>query len=178
MELSILDAISDYLTTGFLDPIFKCITYSGNHGYIFIFLTLLLLVNKKTRKIGVYCLVSLLIGYLITNQFLKPLTSRLRPFEYRDIVLKINRPTDYAFPSGHTTAAFAFSFVLFYIKFMIKNVKVYRYAIVYAVLMGYSRLYFYVHFPSDVLAGVFIGYISSILSIYVVDKVYNRFIKN
>ncbi len=173
MELRILDFIQENLTFNVLAPLFKVITYSGNHGYIYILIAVLLLMSKKTRKIGIYCLVSLIIGWFICNLTLKPLVARLRPYEYRDIVLKIAEPTDFAFPSGHTTAGFAVALVLLNQKFTYFGKKVYLYVLIYAALMAYTRLYFYVHFPSDIVGGVIAGYIASVGSIYIVDK-FNR----
>ncbi len=170
MELSILNFIHQYLNFEILDPLFKLITYSGNKGAIFIALSIVLLINKKTRKIGLYCLTSLAIGALITNVSLKPLIARTRPYEYSNIVLKILKPTDYSFPSGHTTAGFAVAFVLLKERFTYNNQKIYLYVFTYVILMAYSRLYFYVHFPSDVLAGILIGYIASIGAKFSVDK--------
>ncbi len=174
MELSILDFIQQYLNFNFLDPFLRVMTYSGNHGLIFIVFSVILLINKKTRKIGIYCLASLAIGALITNVSLKPLFARTRPYEYSNIMLKIIKPTDYSFPSGHTTAAFAVAFVLLKTRYSIKNHKIYLYFLVFAILMAYSRLYFYVHFPSDVLAAVVIGYIASILAKYLIDKLHDK----
>ncbi len=178
MELRILDFIQNNLTVDVLDPVFKAITYSGNHGYIYILIAVLLLISKKTRKIGIYCLVSLIIGWFICNFTLKPLVARIRPYEYRDIVLKIMEPTDFSFPSGHTTAGFAVSLVLLKQKFTCFGKKVYLYVLIYASLMAYSRMYFYVHFPSDILAGVIAGYIASVSSIYIVDQFNKWFSKN
>ncbi len=175
MEQGILNFIYNYLNFEFFTVIFKFITYSGDKGAIYIFLSLMLIINKKTRKIGLYCLISLIIGFLITEFTLKPIICRLRPYEYRDIVLKIAKETSYSFPSGHTTAAFAVSFVLLKERFIYKNFKIYKYVLAYSVLMAYSRLYFYVHFPSDVIGGVFVAYLSTIISKFIVDKFYFKF---
>ncbi len=175
MEFTILDFIQKNLTFKMLDPIFKAVTYSGNNGYIFVAIAVLLLLGKKTRKIGIYCLVALAIGWFICNFSLKPLIARLRPYEYRDIVLKIAEPTDFAFPSGHTTAGFAVAFVLFLKKFTYGGKKVYLYVFIYAALMAYTRLYFYVHFPSDIVGGVVAGYVASMGSVHLVDRVYSWF---
>ncbi len=170
MELAILDFINRYLTVDFLNPIFKIITYSGNNGLIFIIVSLLFLFNKKTRKFGICLLISLGIGALITNLFLKDYVARIRPYEFRDIVLLIKEPTDFSFPSGHTTAAFAFGFVFLKEKFTINNYKIYVYVMIYSSLMAFSRLYFYVHYPSDILFGIIIGYVASFVSIFLVNK--------
>ncbi len=170
MELSILEFIHYYLNFNILDPLFKVITYSGNKGAIFIVFSIALLIHKKTRKIGIYCLASLAIGALITNVSLKLLIARIRPYEYSDIVLKITKPTDYSFPSGHTTAGFAVAFVLLKERFTYGKQKIYLYVLAYAILMAYSRLYFYVHFPSDVIAGILIGFVASAGAKFSIDK--------
>ncbi len=170
MELSMLNFIHQYLNFNILDPLFKVITYSGNKGAIFIVFSIALLIHKKTRKIGIYCLASLAIGALITNVSLKPLIARIRPYEYSDIVIKIIKPTDYSFPSGHTTAGFAVAFVLLKERFTYGEQKIYLYVLAYAILMAYSRLYFYVHFPSDIIAGILIGFVASLGAKFSVDK--------
>ncbi len=172
MEQGILDFIQTHLNFEILNPFFKVITYSGNYGAIFIIASLVLYVNEKTRKIGLYCLVALCIGALITNVTLKPLIERARPYENGDIILKIMKPMDYSFPSGHTTAGFSVAFVLLKEKFLLLNKKVYLYVIAYACILAYTRLYFYVHYPTDILGGVFVGYVASAMSKHIVDKLY------
>jgi undecaprenyl-diphosphatase len=90
---------------------------------------------------------------------LKPLVARIRPCDVNTAVqLLIARPTDYSFPSGHTAASFAATFALYF-----SRKKLWIPAIGLAVLISFSRLYLYVHYPTDILAGVMIGIIMGFL---------------
>ncbi len=172
LEQEILDFVYNNLNFEILDLLFRGITYSGNKGILFVAISVGLSLHKKTRKIGITCLISLAIGGLITNVSLKPFVGRIRPFESSNVILKIMKPTDYSFPSGHTTASFAVAFVMLKEKLMYCNKKIYGYAMIYASLLAYSRIYFYVHYPSDILMGIFVGYLSSVISRLLVDKFY------
>ena len=98
---------------------------------------------------------------------MKPLIARTRPFDANNLkdILLIKAPKDYSFPSGHTMASFAAATVLIYM-----NRKVGIVAMVLAVLIAFSRLYLYVHYPSDVFAGMIFGILSAIISIKLLAK--------
>ena len=84
---------------------------------------------------------------------LKPLIGRLRPFVERpDVVLLIPPPGDASFPSGHTAASFAAVFAL-----KASGSPLWKPALLWALLIAFSRLYLYVHWPSDVLGGAVLG---------------------
>ena len=132
------------------------ITTLGNGGVIWIVCAVVLLLIPKTRKIGVVLAVSLAIEALCCNVILKPLAARIRPFDMNTAVqLLISPPTDFSFPSGHTGAAFAAASALFFCK----N-RLWIAALVLAILIAFSRLYLYVHYPSDVLGGILLGILS------------------
>ena len=137
-----------------LTPIFKFITTLGNAGVIWIILSVGLLIPKKTRRVGVLTLVSLLFSALIDNVILKNVVARTRPYDLIEgLTSLVGAQKDYSFPSGHTGSAFAAAVVMFLglpKKFGIP-------ILVFACLMGLSRLYVGVHYPSDVLGGVLIG---------------------
>ncbi len=98
--------------------------------------------------------------FLINNVIIKNLVARTRPFDlYDDIVVLISKPTDYSFASGHTTASFASVGIL--CRFLEKPWA--ALAVAYALLVAYSRLYLGVHYPSDVLCGMLIGLLGSML---------------
>lgn len=151
-EFTVLDAISS-IHTHWLDSFFQTITHLGDAGWFWIFLALILLIFQKTRLCGICMLVSMLVGALITNAGLKPLVARERPCWIRDPVqLLIDMPKDYSFPSGHTQVSFVSAMAIFQ-----NNRKWGIAAFVLASLIAFSRLYLYVHFPTDVLAGIVIG---------------------
>ena len=151
-EFSILDAIQ-HLRTGFGDVIMPFLSSLGNGGVIWLILAVLFLLIPKYRKAGMALLVALGIEVICCNLILKPLVARIRPCDVNNAVqLLVARPTDFSFPSGHAGASFAAASALFFsrIKFWIP-------AAVLAALIAFSRLYLYVHYPSDVLAGIMIG---------------------
>lgn len=165
LEGNILLFIQEYLRTPFLTPIFKIITYLGNNGAIWIMITMALLCFKKTRKSGILAVVALLCAFLIDNVILKNVIARTRPYEVIDgLQILIQKQKDYSFPSGHTGSSFAAAIIFF--QTLPKKYGIS--AIVLASLIGISRLYVGVHYPSDVICGFLIGMIIGI----VVNRLY------
>lgn len=155
-ELSVLDNIQSYLRCDFLDAAMPIISMLGNVGAIWIVCAVVLLVIPKTRKVGVVLAVSLAIEALCCNVILKPLVARIRPFDVNTAVqLLISPPKDFSFPSGHTGASFAAASALFFSK----N-RLWIPSLVLAILIAFSRLYLYVHYPTDVLGGILLGILS------------------
>lgn len=152
-ELSILNYIQSHLHSGFLDTAMPLVTTLGNKGAIWIGCAALLLLIPKTRKAGAAMAASLVLETLCCNVILKPLTGRIRPCDVNAAVrLLITHPTDFSFPSGHTGASFAAVSALYFSK----N-RLWIPTLVLAMLIAFSRLYLYVHYPSDVFAGMLIG---------------------
>lgn len=152
MEWWLLDALQTWHNP-LLDTLMVFITRLGNAGAIWIALGLVLLIFKKTRPVGFQVLIVLLIGALIGNVFLKNVIQRARPCWINEgIALLIANPKDFSFPSGHTLASFSSATVLF-----LNHRKWGALALLLAGLMGFTRLYLYVHFPSDVIFSVFLG---------------------
>lgn len=141
------------LRTPFLDEVVPLFTSLGNSGWFFMLLGLVLFILPRTRKAGLIILLSLLAGLIIGNGIIKNIVMRDRPcWIDKSVVLLIENPHDYSFPSGHTLAAFETAFSLFLI-----NRKWGIPALLFAALMGLSRMYLFVHFPTDVLSGMALG---------------------
>lgn len=137
------------------DAAVRFYTTLGNAGLLFLAAALLLLCFRKTRRAGITAFVAMAIGYLCTNLLLKNLVARARPWlDVAGLTTLIVEGDPHSFPSGHTTAAFAFCAAIWCAdaKTWLKWT-----ALVAAAAMGYSRLHVGVHYPSDVLAGVLIG---------------------
>ena len=153
MELAILDWIQAHLRCGFLDAVLPVISWTSNHGEIWILLALCLLAAKKSRRQGGTVAVALLMDLLCCNMFLKPLIGRVRPFAVNPAVeLLVAAPLDASFPSGHTAVSFAAVFAL-----KASGSPLWKPALVLASVIAFSRLYLYVHWPTDVLAGILLG---------------------
>lgn len=153
LDFSVLYAIQDALRCGFFDFLMPKITWLGNGGLIWILAAAVLLCIRKRRRYGVLLLIGLALGLLIGNIILKNAAARPRPCWLDPTVqLLIRAPRDYSFPSGHTMASVIGATVLTGADRRFAPV-----AIPLAALIAFSRLYLFVHFPSDVLAAVVIG---------------------
>lgn len=153
VDLGILNFIQSHLRTDALDFIMPFITKLGDGGVLWISLSLILILFRKTRQTGVAMAVSLVLEVLCCNIILKPFVARSRPCDVNTAIqLLVPRPSDYSFPSGHTGASFAAASALFFSK----N-RLWIPSLILAIPIGFSRLYLYVHYPSDVLAGTLIG---------------------
>ena len=157
-DLPILDWIAQNLHHPWMDAVMTTITHMGDSGALWIILAAVLLAFPQHRKAGMTMLLALLIGLVVCNLTLKPLVARMRPYDYqflhfgKEIPLLIPAPTDFSFPSGHTNASFAAATAL-----LLCNRKLGIPAILAAMLIAFSRLYLYVHYPTDVLAAVVLG---------------------
>lgn len=150
----ILLFLQDVIRNPVLTPFFIFVTKLGNAGAIWIALTVILLIPKKTRKIGCMSALALLGSLIINNLILKNLIARIRPYEIiNGLVPLIEKPTDYSFPSGHTGSSFAAACILY--RKLPKRFGIP--ALILAILIGFSRLYLGVHYPSDVLCGIISG---------------------
>ena len=154
MDQGILLWIQDVLRNDFLTPIFTFITRLGDAGAIWIVISIGLLFHQKTRKIGIMALCSLVAAFIIDNMILKNLIGRIRPYEMLSgLECLIDKPNDFSFPSGHTGSSFAVASIL-----LLGLPKKYGIpAMILAALIGFSRLYVGVHYPTDVLCGAIIG---------------------
>lgn len=154
IEFSILNWIQINLRGDLLDAFFSRFTALCNHGELWVALAVVLLVWKKHRKTGLCLGVGQLTNLVITNLTLKPLLGRIRPFAINTAVeLLIAMPRDASFPSGHTACSFAAAAAL-----KTAGSPLWKPALLVAVLMGFSRVYLYVHWPTDILGGVLVGW--------------------
>ena len=151
-----------------LDKIMIFITSLGDKGMIWILATVLLLIPKKTRKAGMVSAVALLGSLLFNNMLIKNIVQRPRPYvTLEDLRIIIPRPSEYSFPSGHSSSSFAAA-VSFY-RLLPKKLGIP--AIVLAGLIAFSRLYVGVHYPTDVLAGALMGIVLSYFAQNLVETI-------
>ena len=172
-DLPILDWIAENLRCCLLDKVMPAITFLGDGGIIWIAIAVVMLIFPKTRKAGLSMGAALLMGLVVCNLIMKPGFARIRPYDYqlaefgREIPLLIDAPHDFSFPSGHTIASFEGATVLFWY-----NKKLGIPALILASLIAFSRLYLYVHYPTDVLSAIILGIGFGILGTLLVKKVW------
>lgn len=160
IEIRFLDFLQG-IRTPLGDEIIPLITKLGNAGMIWILLTVILLMIPGMRRSGMLMAAALCIDFVLCNGVLKHLFARTRPCDVNAAVeLLIARPVDFSFPSGHTAASFASVSALYFAG----EKRLFRFAFVLAVLIAFSRLYLYVHYPTDILGGIVIGVISGYLA--------------
>ena len=166
IDFAILDFIQNTIKCVFLDYLMTFFSSIGNAGIIWIITALIMMCFKKTRATGAMMACALLLGVLIGEVGIKNIVARERPFVVNtDIVLNIAQPSGYSFPSGHTCSSFAAATTLF-----MNNKKIGIVAYIIALLIAFSRLYNYVHFPSDVLCGMILGITVAIISVTIFRK--------
>ena len=152
MDILLL-AAAQRLRAPWLDRVMPAVTHLADNGLIWIVVAAALLAFRRTRRGGVMLALALIIDLIFCNGVLKPLFHRVRPFDVNPAVeLLIARPTDYSFPSGHTAVSFAAATVIWPL-----NRKWGVAAFALAALIALSRLYLYVHYPSDILGGALAG---------------------
>ncbi len=167
MDSSILLWIQENLRNDFLTPVVKTITHLGDGGILWIALLLVLLIIPKTRKAGILGATALIITFLITNVCLKPLVARTRPYEVIEGLTRlIGKQSDRSFPSGHTANSMAVGVTLWIISRKRREdvdgdiyfpKKAGWFLLILSILIGLSRLYVGVHYPTDVLGGALVA---------------------
>lgn len=165
LETNFLDMLQR-IHTPILDKIMVFISSLGNSGWFFIALGVVLLCLKKYRRVGICILFALLLCLITGNLILKPLVARPRPCWVNPVTMLIPIPKDYSFPSGHTYASFAAATVLF-----LSDKRAGILAYILAVCIAFSRMYLYVHYPTDVLAGLILGVTAGIVSHYLGNRI-------
>ena len=178
-DLPILDWIQANLQSGFMDTIWPIITVFGDAGIFWMIWATLLLFIPKYRRTGLGMWFALAMGLLICNITLKPLVGRIRPYDFQinelgrtwnDLLaggeLLVELPHDFSFPSGHTIASFEAATVL-----LINSTAMGIPALILAVLIAFSRMYLYVHYPTDVIFSIFAGILFAFLGNMLAKKV-------
>lgn len=167
-EFAFLDWLQT-LHTPVMDAVSIFFDTAGAHGEIWILLAAVLLCFRRSRKAGAAMAVALILYLLVGNMMLKPFFARLRPCDLRTVEMLVPRPHGYSFPSGHTASAFAAASALWAIDRR-KGVP----ALGLAAFIGFTRLYLYVHFPTDVLGGVALGCVLGAAAVWLVKRLSQR----
>lgn len=174
-DLPILDWIAANLWCPVLDAVMPVITVLGDAGIFWIAVAVLFIFTKKYRKIGIGMMIALMMGLVICNICLKPMIARIRPYDFKEehlgtvVNLLIEKQHDFAFPSGHTIASFEAAVVI-----LLGNRKLGIPAMILACLIAFSRLYLYVHYPTDVIVSIVLGSVLALIGWYLAQKVMDK----
>lgn len=172
-DLPMLDWIQETMGSKFLDAVMPIVTLLGEAGIFWIAVSVVLMLIPSQRKAGFSAGLALMLGLLVCNMLLKPMVARIRPYDFqlqyfgREIALLIESQHDFSFPSGHTIAGFEACVAL-----MLHNKKLGIPASILAVLVAFSRMYLYVHYPTDVFASVILGFILAWVATWIVHGIY------
>lgn len=166
----LLTLIQEHLRTPLGDAVMPWITALGNLGIFWILLAVVLLFFPRWRMAGVQMLTAMALATLVGTVILKPLIARERPFLANDFTgLLIAAPKDFSFSSGHSAASMAAAAVL-----LRRSSRAGVPALILALLIAFSRMYLYVHYPSDVLAGLLLGVLSALAGMRLVNFLWSR----
>ena len=174
-DLPILDWIAANLWCPILDVAMPIITLLGDAGIFWIAVAVLFIFIKKYRKTGIGMMLALMMGLLICNIWLKPTVARMRPYDFqmeyfmKEIPLLAGAMHDFSIPSGHTIASFEAAVVI-----LLNSKKLGIPAMILAVLIAFSRLYLYVHYPTDVIFSVFLGTAFALLGNWLAGKIMKK----
>jgi len=177
MEFTILHWFES-LHNAVLNPIMYGFTLLGEAGILWIVLAILGLavLPVKYRKVGLTMAIALIISLIMCNGVMKNIFHRVRPFVQDPTLVEaelygvFSSIHDWSFPSGHTSASFAAALACF-----MWYKKEGTGLIVIAAFISVSRLYLTVHFPSDVLASLFLGSLYGILAYFIVKLLFVKF---
>jgi undecaprenyl-diphosphatase len=187
---NLLIGIQDLLNADWLTPVMKFITLFGEAGIFWIVLCLGLLISKRTRRLGIICTVSLAFTFICCNLLIKPAVDRTRPWlMFADVVRYLEPPGDASFPSGHSANSMGAAWAIFIASLPARGRGygdvpclgwrgvgadpkiVHRFgiaAVILAVLIGLSRLYLGMHYPSDVIVGLLLGMVCATVMLRVI----------
>jgi len=165
-DFFVLNGLQELLQCSFLDTVVPILTHLG-HGVVWAIFGLIFLFMKKYRFNGISIITALTVTVIISEFIIKPLFLRERPYMLNpDFVLLIPEPSGTSFPSSHTSTSFASALQFFGI-----NRKAGIAAMIFAAVVAFTRLYLYVHFPTDILGGIILGVIMGFATIIVGKKI-------
>lgn len=167
MEIKFLELLHS-LHFPLLNYIMIFITSLGNGGLIWIVAALFLIFQNKNmlKREGFTIAVALIIFSVLGLLILKPIIARPRPFIAQGVDILIKEPMGFSFPSGHTGSSFAAASVIYFY-----NKKKGLLALILATLIAFSRMYLFVHYPSDIVGGLILGIISSRIAIKITNEI-------
>ncbi len=172
----------DSIMNPVLDFIFTLITHLGDTpGIIWWVLAVILFIPKKTRKLAIVLIAGLAIASAINNLALKNIIERPRPYNIDPSVWTnagyeyiwpglIDKSSSWSFPSGHTSSSIGAGFALLLACCKDKKLALGIPAFILSLLIGFSRIYVHVHYPSDVVAGAVVGLLGGLVAYVIYAK--------
>ncbi len=158
-DLSLMKAINIERNTA-LDPFFSLITHSVEIAiYTVPIVFIALAIFKKRPKLifqAKFVITTVIFSAILTTT-LKQLIGRPRPYITYSFIQKIGEGGSPSFPSGHTSDAFVLATI---VSLLFPKWKIIIPSFVWATLVGYSRIFLGVHYPSDVVFGAVLGVFS------------------
>ena len=153
-----------------LDVIMIMATYAGTGAFVWWIATAIpFMVSTKYRRAGIILTIALGLNYLIGEIIIKKSVGRDRPSSLlSDEEMKISKPKDHSFPSGHTASSFCAFAVM---ASCCNTPAVWIPALIGATLIGFSRVYLRVHYLSDVLGGLVLGLIDGTVISIIFDRI-------
>ena len=169
IDFSILYWIQDIFKCRAMDVLMWFFSFIEENGMVWIVLSVVLICFKKTRYCGFAVLIAMAVDTILAEGIIKNIVCRVRPcYQVPDFDMIITRPDSYSFPSNHSASSFAAATAIFLtIKRKVWSVP----AFILAGIISFSRLYLFVHFPSDVIAGIIFGILVAIVVCYFTKKV-------
>ena len=172
MDIALLDAIQEHLRSPVMDTLMLSVTHLGDLAVVWFLAAAVLAASSRRRTYALAVVVAVLLAAAVGTFVLKPLFDRPRPFvAYEFSGLLVPAPSGASFPSNHSMVSFAAAAALCCLPGKGRGVLALKVsAVAVACLIAFSRLYLYVHYPSDILAGAVIGIAVGIGSVWLVEK--------
>lgn len=170
IDETILFFIQGNMKNPVLDQVMIFITSLGNTGFLWITLSVLFLFHKRYREYGVYLLCIFFFTVILGDQLMKPFFGRIRPcvkFPSQELLIPLRLSP--SFPSGHTMQGFACATVIHQSS---RRFGIIAYII--ASLIGFSRVYLFVHYPTDILGGILFGILLAKLLLSILTRYPNE----
>ncbi|MDE5569918.1 MAG: phosphatase PAP2 family protein [Ruminococcus sp.] len=166
IDFMVLEYIREHLRNGFLDNIMPVVTAFGNMGMFWVVVALIISAKRKYRKCSITMMIGMIMGVILGNFVVKNIVRRDRPCWINEIGdMLIANPQDFSFPSGHTMSSFIAATILFYYD---KRLGVPSFGV--ALLIAFSRMYLYVHFPTDIIGGALLGVGIAIMTVSLTNR--------
>lgn len=168
IDFAVLNYIQEHFRCGFFDFLMPFLSHIAEAGIVWIVIAIAMMFFKKSRRCGILMLISMALTLLIGEFIIKNIVCRVRPCNVNTTIeMLVKRPSSYSFPSGHTGSSFAAAMSICLNKKWYWGLT----AILFAALIGFSRMYLYVHYPTDVLAGMALGMLIAVIVWAIAKKV-------